>query len=275
MAEVDEKPNLLSAGDLLLPIVKHAAGAILQNDSLGVKSVHTTRTAIRRLRAYLRTFRPLLDLRWSTGLSAELQWYQQSLAPIRDLDVISAWLDSTGKLTDYVDDASAIEAMQDIIKGHRNKATHIFLEARSSVRGVELLNRLDLLKREVPLGARASNSTKVFLPLVRKARRELQDAEHMMIEDPSRQHIHEARIKAKSLRYACEVLAPNLGKSFVKIGADAKNVQDRLGGVLDTLIVCEWLEQNASRDPRTAFVAGKLWVVGQQSWDVARSRLRN
>ncbi len=275
MAEVDDKPNLLSAGDLLLPIVKRAAGAVLQNDSLDVKSVHTTRTAIRKLRAYLRTFRPLLDLRWSTGLSAELQWYQQSLAPIRDLDVISAWLDSTGEFGDYVDDASAIEVMKDIIKDQRNKATHIFLEAKSSVRGVELQNRLDLLKYEVPLGTRASNSTKVFLPLVRKARRELQDAEHTMIEDPSRQHIHEARIKAKSLRYACEVLAPNLGKSFAKIGADAKNVQNRLGGILDTLIACEWLEQNASKDPRIAFVAGKLWMIGQQSWDAARSRLGN
>ncbi len=275
MAEADEKPSSLSAGDLLVSMIGDAASAVLQDDSLSVRNVHDTRTAIRRLRAYLRTFRPLLDLPWLTGLSAELQWYQQSLAPIRDLDVIYKWLDAAKDLADYVDDASAIDAMQDILKGQRNKARHVFIEARSSARGIELLNKLDLLSHEVPLGARASNSVKVFLPLVRKARRELQDAERIMADSPGRSHIHEARIKAKSLRYACEALTPHLGRSVAKIGADAKGIQDRLGGILDNVIACEWLEQNASTDPSVAFSAGKLWVVGMQRWEAARSRLGN
>lgn len=275
MAEADEKPSPLSAGDLLVPIIEDAAGAVLQSSLLSVRNVHTTRTAIRRLRAYLRTFRPLLDMRWSTGLSVELQWYQQLFAPIRDLDVVSKWLDAAEDFAGSADTAGAIEVMKDMLKDQRNEARRIFIETRSSTRGSELLGKLDLLRHEVPLGARASNSTKVFLPLVRKARRELQDAERIMAEDPSRPHIHEARIKAKSLRYACEALAPHLGRSFSRIGADAESIQDRLGGILDTIIACEWLERNASADPRTAFSAGKLWAAGQQRWDTDRLRLRN
>ena len=52
------------------------------------ESLHQLRVAIRRLRAFLRAARPLVDREWAESLREELGWLGGHLGPARDLDVM-------------------------------------------------------------------------------------------------------------------------------------------------------------------------------------------
>ena len=52
------------------------------------EELHRFRVATRRLRAFLRVARPILDRSWSEPLRAELRWLGGALGPARDLDVL-------------------------------------------------------------------------------------------------------------------------------------------------------------------------------------------
>ncbi|MFQ5427232.1 MAG: CHAD domain-containing protein, partial [Gaiellales bacterium] len=66
-------------------VVVHDAGTRLGRDA---EELHQMRVATRRLRALLRSSRPILEETWAEGLRAELTWLGQSLGPTRDLDVL-------------------------------------------------------------------------------------------------------------------------------------------------------------------------------------------
>ncbi len=66
-------------------IVAHDAGTRLGRDP---EELHKMRVATRRLRAFLRTGRPLLDADWAEALRLELRWLGGVLGPVRDLDVL-------------------------------------------------------------------------------------------------------------------------------------------------------------------------------------------
>ncbi|MHB8262578.1 MAG: CHAD domain-containing protein [Acidimicrobiales bacterium] len=260
-----------SAGELLASLISQVAAAILANDGAAadalsfteesIRAVHDTRTSVRRLRAYLRAFRPLLDLPWSTELSIELRWYQEVLSPVRDCDVIYAWLVRAKETQSGPEDITAIERMLERAMKQRLVVHEAYVDTRLTSRGEEFRRRLEQLAVSVPLSGKGSQSTRAFLPMVRKARREMQDALHLAQEDPVADHIHQARIKAKGLRYVCDALSPSLGRYFSRVSTDAKKIQDRLGRIRDAANVCRWLEETAAADPRVGFTAGKLWVL--------------
>ncbi|MCL4433374.1 MAG: CHAD domain-containing protein [Actinobacteria bacterium] len=262
--------HAVSAGELLVSIVQQVAAAILTNDALaaaalpltdeGVGAVHDTRTSVRRLRAYLRTFRPLLDLPWSTELSIELRWYQEVLSSVRDLDVIHAWL-AQQATENRTEDVIALRSMLERVAEQRLAAYGLYIDTRATPRAEAFRRRLELAAASVPLSAKGSQPTRTFLPMVRKARREMQDAMRLVQEDPVPDHIHQARIKAKGLRYVCDALSPSLGRYYSRMAGDAKKIQDRLGRVRDASNICQWLEEAAVADPRVGFTAGKLWTL--------------
>ena len=57
------------------------------------EDVHAMRVAVRRSRAVLRVAKPMLDPDWVDGLRTELEWLGDNLAPVRDLDVLSSYLE--------------------------------------------------------------------------------------------------------------------------------------------------------------------------------------
>ncbi|MCL5948766.1 MAG: CHAD domain-containing protein [Actinobacteria bacterium] len=273
--------HAVSAGDLLVSIVQQVAAAILTNDASAaaappltdevVEAVHDTRTSVRRLRAYLRTFRPLLDLPWSTELSIELRWYQEVLSSVRDLDVIHAWLVHAHATQNRTEDTIALQVMLERVAEQRLAAYRLYVDTRATPRAEAFRRQLELVPASVPLSAKGSQSTRTFLPMVRKAKREMQDAMRLVQEDPVPDHIHQARIKAKGLRYVCDALSPSLGRYYSRMAGDAKKIQDRLGRVRDASNICQWLEEAAVADPRVGFTAGKLWMLEN---DVANTGLR-
>ena len=66
-------------------VVAHDPGTRLGRDP---EELHQMRVATRRLRAFLRAGRPLLDVDWAESLRLELRWLGGVLGPVRDLDVL-------------------------------------------------------------------------------------------------------------------------------------------------------------------------------------------
>src|SRR5262245_64665125 len=66
-------------------LLLHGPGVRLGEDP---EELHQMRVATRRVRAFLRAGRPLLDQSWSELLRDELAWLGRALGPARDLDVL-------------------------------------------------------------------------------------------------------------------------------------------------------------------------------------------
>ena len=99
--------------------------------------------------------------------------------------------------------------------------------------------------------------------------------------------LHEARIRAKRVRYAAEVLSPVFGKPARTFARRAEALQQVLGSHQDAVMAIAWLrEQAGGATPRVAFTAGRLAGIestvreeARRAWpeawaDLRRKRLR-
>src|SRR4029453_19574877 len=75
----------LARGEQVRRPLLHDPGVRLGSDP---EELHQMRVATRRLRAFLRAGRDLLDRSWSEPLRDELGWLGRALGPARDLDVL-------------------------------------------------------------------------------------------------------------------------------------------------------------------------------------------
>ena len=120
-------------------IVAHDPGTRLGRDP---EELHDMRVATRRLRAFLRAGRPLLDVDWAEALRLELRWLGGVLGPVRDLDV----------LVDHLrDDAHALDPGERRVLGRvftssktrDGRLALAMLDALDSDRYMTLLDRLE------------------------------------------------------------------------------------------------------------------------------------
>ena len=105
-----EPPEDASAAATLRARLREQASAVLAHDPgtrLGTdaEELHQMRVATRRLRAFLRAGRDLLDPAWSEPLREELRWLGSALGPVRDLDVLLEHL--SGEVESLGEDAPA------------------------------------------------------------------------------------------------------------------------------------------------------------------------
>ncbi len=198
-------------------------------------SVHRLRIAARTLRSALTTFGPVLDRTVTDPVREELRWLGQELAPARDAQVLREHLLELtaaeppelviGTVATRIDDELGADQRDGLAKAHATL---------DSERYLRLLDALDELLATPPLLPGAARSArKVSRRLLARDLRRLQRAVGE-IADASGQSerdagYHEARKKAKRLRYAAEAVAPALGKRARKLGKAAKAQQQILG----------------------------------------------
>jgi hypothetical protein len=101
--------------------------------------------------------------------------------------------------------------------------------------------------------------------LVRKPWRRLVRAITALGDDPADEELHDIRIRAKRLRYACEAVAVVVGKPAARLAKDAATLQGVLGDQHDAVVAEEWLRE-ASRGAKgvSALVAGQL-IAGERA----------
>jgi CHAD domain-containing protein len=223
-----------------------------------VRGVHQARVGLRRLRSHLRTFRRVINVEWATALSAEASWLADSLGAVRDLDVLHARL-VEGAMLQVPEQAPAIAGLVAMLEAERAEALARHLELRETARYTGLVGRLDEAAHEMPTRSLGEEPADYLIPrLLLRTWRELRGAARIEKSDPTIEHLHTVRIRAKRMRYACEAATPVLGSAARRTARASENLQERLGEWHDASAARAWLEQAARRRPDFASAAVRL-----------------
>ena len=257
-------------GEQARRLLLHDPGVRLGTDP---EELHQLRVATRRLRAFLRAGRDLLEPAWARSLRDELGWLGRALGPARDLDVLidrlTADVQALGESDVEIGDLLAT------LERERAEARAVVVSALSSDRYFALLDRLDHVSTPAPSGeepaladlwrAEWRRTRKAFRPLDRRS----PDAE-----------LHAGRIRVKRARYAAELAAPELGKAGKAYVEAAKALQGELGEHQDAVVAEERVRawSSAGGDER---VASRLLerederkAAARASWPAAWKALR-
>jgi CHAD domain-containing protein len=237
-----------SAGDIVqralalsvIRLIRHDAVVRLDLDPEGV---HQARVATRRLRSDLRTFRPLVDRKWSTTLRAELGWLAGMLGEVRDGDVLLARLRAlAGELPESL--VAPAGAVLETLEKARASAFAVLDEALRSERYIGLLDRLVETAKAPALRSDAGEPAADVIPaLVRRPWHKLEKRVERGGEDPSDAQLHEIRIRTKRVRYAADAATPVAGKPARALAHAAARLQDVLGDLNDARVAADWLDQ--------------------------------
>ncbi len=228
----------LTAG--LNRMVAHDPGVRLGDDP---EDVHQARVGTRRLRSDLRTFRPLLDREWLSGLRAEAGWYAGLLGAVRDAEVLMERLERQGT-TLAKEDAAGVASLVRCLADDREAARAHLLEAMNAPRYAELLDRLTAAAA-APVAALdadlAQDAEEVLPALAGRPWRRLRKAVRALPETPADEELHAVRILAKHTRYAAEAAAPVIGKPASRFAQAVAGVQTVLGDHQDACVMEDWL----------------------------------
>jgi CHAD domain-containing protein len=233
-------------------ILAHDPGTRLGRDP---EELHQMRVATRRLRAFLRAGRPLLDDAWAESLRLEVGWLGNALGPVRDLDVLVEHLrgDAHGL---EPGERRALRRVFRHLEGERLTARDAMLEALVSDRYLTLLDRLEESVATPAFGPEERPLQELAAAEFRKLRR----AVRALDADAPDEDLHDLRIRGKRARYAAELAEAASGRATTRFIREAKNVQDVLGEHQDAVVAEQRLRALLGElgGSATGFAIGRL-----------------
>lgn len=249
-------------------------------DGKDPEGVHQFRVGVRRLRALVNAFAPLIAPEPYEILRRELKWLQNRLGPARDWDV---FLNQTlARLRNRLPGEDGLERLEAAARGLRDEAYKTAHDTVLSDRYTDLLLRLQLWMDdggwraapgpgETDLGAQpVAEYAKGVLDKRAKKMKKLGRRR----DELSETELHELRIRGKKLRYAAEFFAGAFPKKHAKAYLSAlEDIQDRLGALNDAATGQRLLDQleprvAAAEGGSDAVAAGATGIV--QGWQAAR-----
>jgi CHAD domain-containing protein len=223
----------------------HTSDAAVRGGS--ADGIHRMRIAARRLRSALSTTGPLFE-QPPDDVRAELRWLGQVLGPARDALVIRERLEAAleAEPGDLVLGPVHSRLRAELVREQRLGMAHA-TEALHSERYYRLLDALDSLSADLQLTPAAKASPRRLMgDLVRRDATRLHRAMQAVAgsePDERDQALHEARKKAKRLRYAAELAAPAGGRRAKKLARRAAGVQKALGRHQDSVVARQHLRE--------------------------------
>jgi len=245
-------------------VLAHDPGTRLGSDP---ESLHKLRVAVRRLRAFLRVARPILDREWTDELRAELKWVGRALGAVRDQDVLLIHIRAQAE-TLPASDAGALGLIVEGIERAREASRAEMLKALSSPRYLELLGRIELAAEAPHWNGLRRSARK----LAGREFNKFERATKALAPEPSNVELHRVRVRGKRARYAGELAEESVGKRARRFVARAKRVQDILGEHQDAVVADKRIRELAlsEGDPQVGLVAGRL--VERQRERMLRAR---
>ena len=227
--------------------------------------VHQARSAGRRLRGLLWTFRPLLNQDWADRLDQDLSRFVHALGASRDLDVLSE------RLTDSAADLAAdLQPLFEDLLARRAAARLALDEALEDGPFESLIQCLTEAAQEPKLADLSHlddsvDDASLLSHLARRAWKTLAKRGRALDESTADEEFHEVRKRAKRARYAVEAIVSGLsGRSARRARRFARRlaaVQDILGDHQDAVVSREWISTVAAaypHNPRFQLAAGRL-----------------
>jgi CHAD domain-containing protein len=215
-------------------------------------SVHKMRSATRRARSVLATYRKLFNRSAVRDLQAELKWLGQSLGPARDAEVMLERLrqhllelpeeQRSGSLNQMIE----LELVATHNAGYRN-----VLKTLQTDRYFRLLGSLEDFRDHPPAKPRAFRpARKVTAKLVNKAANRVERSRKAVKSSADRTArdtaLHEVRKDAKRLRHAGESVTEIHGKRAAKLTKSAGRLQTVLGDHQDSVMAAALLRRLAA-----------------------------
>jgi CHAD domain-containing protein len=216
-------------------VLAHDPGTRLGNDP---EALHKMRVAVRRLRAFLRVARPILDREWTDELRAELKWLGRALGTVRDHDVLLIHIRAQAE-TLPTGDVAALGLIVEGLERRREASREEMLEALSSPRYLELLGRIELAGEAPRWNGKRRSVQKLAAAEFKKLERAIKGLDPA----PSDSELHRVRVRGKRARYAGELAEAAVGKKARRFVERAKDVQDVLGEHQDAVVAEERLRE--------------------------------
>ncbi len=241
-------------------------------------SVHKMRIAARRLRSALKTYGPLFADESTDTIGEDLRWLGQALSPARDAQVLRKRLHElvAAEPPDLV--LGPVAALiDDELRAAEVKARNGTLDALGDTRYFRLLDALDDFVEASPFAADGEEPARKVFPrlLLRDERRLRRAVKNIPDDDDGEQRevaLHEARKKAKRLRYAAQSMTPVLGKPADRLAAKVKRIQESLGEYQDTVMSRRLLRDFGARahvGGQNGFTFGRLHALEEARGQVA------
>lgn len=249
-----------------------AAGAESLRSTPGPEGVHQVRVAVRRLRAHMSTFGPVIAGAGADDIKARLKWLARELDEARDLDVFIAdvWRPAAAAHHDLTGMAAfgrALLSGQTRAYGRVAAAIDSAAFRRLMLDATAWAQLGDWTTAEANAPRRDSPARDFVSHRLDRRRRRILKAGRRLA-DLDRADRHRVRIQAKILRYAVE----DLGALFTdhprrreRLTAALKALQDSLGALND-LGFSATLARDvalAARAEEAALAAG--WLTGERS----------
>ena len=233
-------------------ILLHDPGTRLGRDP---EDLHQMRVATRRIRATLRTARPLLDPVWNSTLRSEIGWLSTILGTVRDFDVLLQKLrHETHNL--HKSEQKAFESLLNGLETQRSVTRASMIGALRSERYLDLLDRLDSDTQRINI----INPNISLQDLAKKEFDKLSKAVHNLSKEYTDEDLHRLRIHTKRVRYAAELAERCVGKAITRFIRQVRKFQDLLGEHQDTVMIEQQLQNflRSSRQVKTAFTTGLM-----------------
>ena len=242
-------------------------------------SVHKLRIAARRLRSALTTGKQLFD-HPPDELRAELRWFGQQLGPARDAQVLRERLRAAVDTEPDELVLGPVRRRLDLeLNRHGRESVTKVVEVLGSERYFDLLRALDSAVAE--LGGAGDGPVEVGVAdLVRRDAKKLRKAVRAIerAEPEGRdQALHDARKKAKRLRYAAELASVADARRAARLAKRAKAVQSALGEHQDSVVARRVLRDigvAAFLDGENGFTFGLLAGSERVAAQQAQQRFR-
>jgi CHAD domain-containing protein len=249
-------------------LLRHDAGVRLGDDP---EDVHQARVATRRLRSDLRTFRDVVEPAWAGPIRDELRWLGAELGAVRDAEVLRDRLRGREALL-ATGDAAAVERLVAGLARRREEDRDRLLASMREPRYVALLDALVAAAANPAVVAEVADApaAAALAPALEGPWKHLRTAIDGVVDEPTDEALHAARIRAKRVRYAAEAMAPVFGKRAKGFAAAAVELQDVLGEHQDAVVARAWL-RGAATSPAQAFVAGQLAAIEAEAARAARA----
>ena len=232
-------------GETVLQRASHAClDHLLRNEQAGragdAEGIHQMRVAMRRLRAVLSTFAPLLPPEPRRWASEELRWLADVLSEARDLDVFASSLLTPARAG--LPASSEFERLAEAIERRRRSA---HADANVAISSPRYAASVQALKNWVDGCAWSANGNvedlrqpigeiapKLLEPCRRRAKKRCKG-----FSDQTDEERHQLRIALKKLRYAAEVLGSLYDPAKTsQFNQRVKRLQDDLGYINDVRV---------------------------------------
>lgn len=236
--DVSSKLSERSGHDLFRAHMRTQLAVLTRWESVAIEGaekegVHQMRVSIRRIRAVLKTFAPLLSKPEVTHWHCEFRWLAKRLGGVRDLDVFTEWLQQKKVSVDAGE--------KNHLDNYGNDIGELYSHARQGLLSSLASDRYRLLLREFSVWIEQEqcffvNSDLMWMPtqelsdelIQREIRRVYRGfrklSRHSLAED-----LHKFRVECKRARYSLDMLEGTASRSYSRLGAQLKHIQEVLG----------------------------------------------